>query len=340
MTSILIVEDEFAIALNLEQKLEKAGHRVVEILDHAQAVLDYLAQGNPVDLLLMDIQLKGNITGIELAKQVWQQYQLPVIFITASLDEQTFQQALHSQPFGYLNKPFKEQDLYRSISLALQQYQQWQDNRRSLSEYQARWMSSLLQPACILNTEGWPLWLNPAFEALFDCPDAQKQQPQFRSLFAQLRQAAQGAQPAVVQQEELQIELHSLEYQQQMTELLLIQPLRPSPSSSPSLGLQDVLFIRDKGRLLSIAVADILWIESADNYSVVYTAQQKILSNTYLKYFQEQLPSQIFFRVHRSYLVNLQRIKRIEDSDLYILERPIPISKAAREELYERINIL
>jgi signal transduction histidine kinase len=121
-TRILIVEDEPLIALDIEESLTMLGYDVVSVADCAEAALSIVAQDQP-DLVLMDIQLRGEQTGIEAAIQMQQLYYLPVVFLTAHTDEATLAQVKSTQPFGYIVKPFNLRDLSVAIEIALSRYQ-------------------------------------------------------------------------------------------------------------------------------------------------------------------------------------------------------------------------
>jgi diguanylate cyclase (GGDEF)-like protein/PAS domain S-box-containing protein len=115
---ILIVEDEKIIALDLQRRLERFGYSVVGMAsDGVEAIA--LARVRLPDIVLMDIMLAGSMDGIEAAKQIRAQLDIPIIFITAYTDEKTLERAKEVEPFGYILKPFKERELYTTIDIAL-----------------------------------------------------------------------------------------------------------------------------------------------------------------------------------------------------------------------------
>ena len=115
---ILIVEDESIIAMDIERGLRKLGYAVTGIASKSEEVLERIKQERP-DLILMDVQLKSRTDGIETAKIIRQQYNIPVIFLTAYADENTLERAKAAEPLGYLLKPFVEDDLHTAIEVAL-----------------------------------------------------------------------------------------------------------------------------------------------------------------------------------------------------------------------------
>ena len=120
---ILIVEDEKIISLDLQRRLEKFDYNVVGLCTTGREAVDQAAELKP-DIILMDIMLAGgDIDGIDAAKIVKEQNQIPVIFLTAYADEKTLNRAKAAEPFGYILKPFKEKELYTTIDIAIYKYQ-------------------------------------------------------------------------------------------------------------------------------------------------------------------------------------------------------------------------
>lgn len=115
--TILVVEDEFITGADLQSKLKKMGFKVPVVVDTGQKAIDAAAEIKP-DLALMDITLKGDMTGIEAAEVIGRQG-IPVIFLTAHSDENTVDKAVKSVPFGYLIKPLDERALKTTIQMAL-----------------------------------------------------------------------------------------------------------------------------------------------------------------------------------------------------------------------------
>lgn len=117
-TNILIVEDESIVAKDIQHSLKKLGYNVVDIVSTAENAITAAVENIP-DLVLMDIMLKGPMSGIEAAQTIREQLNIPVIFLTAYADESTFSKAKVTEPYGYIIKPFKEIDLHTSIEMAL-----------------------------------------------------------------------------------------------------------------------------------------------------------------------------------------------------------------------------
>ena len=118
---ILIVEDNVIIADDMQSMLEEIGYESVDnviVYEQAEEVL----KNNHVDLVLIDIILASDKTGIDLGKHIRENYNIPYIFITSNSDRATVENAKTVKPNGYLVKPFEQQDLYTSIEIALSNF--------------------------------------------------------------------------------------------------------------------------------------------------------------------------------------------------------------------------
>ena len=121
--NVLIVEDEAIIALSLQIKLDSMGYAAPTYVPSGEAALQAISEHRP-DIVLMDILLAGQLTGIETATQIQTAYDIPVIYITAHPQESLMQQAKTTNPVGYLLKPFRDQDLRAAIEMGLYKYAQ------------------------------------------------------------------------------------------------------------------------------------------------------------------------------------------------------------------------
>lgn len=116
--TILIVEDESVTALDLKFTLEDLGYEVVGIADTAEDAINLAAELSP-DLTIMDIHLKGEMTGIEAAKKI-SELNLPVIFLTAYYDDETFGNALEcSSIYAFITKPFNKNNIRLNVDSAI-----------------------------------------------------------------------------------------------------------------------------------------------------------------------------------------------------------------------------
>jgi CheY-like chemotaxis protein len=114
---LLIVEDESEVARTLELKLKKFGYTVVGSERSAEKGIEKAGELRP-DIVLMDIELSGAMDGIQAADAIRKKYQIPSIYITAICDAKTLQRVGASIPYGYILKPFKDDELRTVIDIA------------------------------------------------------------------------------------------------------------------------------------------------------------------------------------------------------------------------------
>ncbi len=118
---ILVVEDDPIHAARADMLLEKLGHELVGIASGSEDAIKLYIATKP-ELVLMDIQLTDKKDGIEVAEKINSINPIPVIFTTSLTDEQTFQRAKGTEPYAYLTKPLNQQELKRSIELAISNF--------------------------------------------------------------------------------------------------------------------------------------------------------------------------------------------------------------------------
>jgi len=115
---ILVTEDESIVAMDLKQRLEALGFEVIATVSTGAKAISQVESNLP-DLILMDIQIKGNIDGIETAAKIQERFNIPIIFLTANSDTATIERAKTAGPLAYLLKPFEDRELKASIEIAL-----------------------------------------------------------------------------------------------------------------------------------------------------------------------------------------------------------------------------
>ncbi|WP_339610658.1 response regulator [uncultured Planktosalinus sp.] len=241
---ILIVEDEMIIAANISLQLSALGYEVTGIIPRGEEALEHLKQNKP-DIILMDIQLKGELDGIETIRLMQQEQDIPVIYLTANADDAHFANAKGTHPFAFISKPFKKLDLQRAIELTITHIQSEKIDS-SLSEIQ---------------------------------------------------------------------------------------------SGSPFV-LSDSIFVRHHEKMVKVIIKDILYIEAERNYCRIHSKEKQYLLVTTLKDMDEKLPEKHFIRVHRSFIVNVSQIQEIATSHIVIGKKAIPVSKALKEELLNRLQTI
>jgi CheY-like chemotaxis protein len=115
---ILVVEDEAIIAMDIQGILNKMGGVATEVVYSGEESIKKVASHRP-HLVLMDITLRGKMDGIQAAKRIFNEYNVPVVYITAFGDENTIKRANGSARYGFVTKPFEENELQSTIVDAL-----------------------------------------------------------------------------------------------------------------------------------------------------------------------------------------------------------------------------
>ncbi len=118
MISILIVEDEAVVALDLKNNLERIGYSVIATVPTGEEVLEKLKM-QKADLIILDIKLRGKLDGIETAALINKEYGIPFIILSAYSDDGIIERAKHVEPYGYIIKPFGINNLRASIEMAM-----------------------------------------------------------------------------------------------------------------------------------------------------------------------------------------------------------------------------
>jgi CheY-like chemotaxis protein len=118
---ILVVEDQNIVALNIRNKLKNLGYAVPATASTGEDAIRK-AELTGSDLVLMDIMLKGDMDGIDAAKEIKARFGTPILYLTAYTDDETLERAKKTEPAGYISKPFKEEDLHSNIEMALHKY--------------------------------------------------------------------------------------------------------------------------------------------------------------------------------------------------------------------------
>lgn len=115
---VLVVEDEGVVAKNLELRLKRLGYDVIASVKSGEEAITASADKGP-DVVLMDIYLAGSLTGVEAARQIWEQLQIPVVYMTAFADLETLNEVKTTEAYGYVMKPFQTEAIHAAIQLAL-----------------------------------------------------------------------------------------------------------------------------------------------------------------------------------------------------------------------------
>jgi CheY-like chemotaxis protein len=168
--TILVVEDEALVGLELKEDLERMGYFVPEVIESGESVVQAVARHQP-DLVLMDVRLRGSMDGIEAAYQAKAEFDLPVIYLTAYSDADTLRRAAMTSPDGFLLKPFDERELAANIRIALSRAKSGETQRRELRGAMSL-IDALDEPALIADIEGRVAHVNEAAVKLLNIADS------------------------------------------------------------------------------------------------------------------------------------------------------------------------
>ncbi len=246
--NVLVVEDESIVSKDIQHSLKKLGYNVVGAAATGEKAIELVRSEKP-DVVLMDIMLKGDMSGIDTAEIVHKEVNIPIIYLTAYADEATLAKAKITEPYGYIIKPFKEIDLHTSIEMAI-----------------------------------------------------------YKS----------------VKNKEVEKERD-----------LLFSIVEGKDS-------QDFIFVKANSKLVKLKTEDIFFIEALKDYVVINTVDARYTIHSTMKDIQKKLGDENFIRVHRSFIVRLNKISAIEYPNLHLEEdkKVIPIGGSYREVLVKRINLV
>lgn len=128
---LILIEDEYTIAMDIQIRLEELGYEILAIGDSFTEAIQLVADYDP-DAVVMDIHIEGEKTGVEAAKIIQESFDVPVVFLTAHADTLTFETALNIKPYGYVLKPFKTVQLKNAIELAFVNHKAFQNQQLEL----------------------------------------------------------------------------------------------------------------------------------------------------------------------------------------------------------------
>jgi len=160
---ILVVEDENIVAMDLRTTLTRLGYEVVDTVGTGPQAIEQVERREP-DLVLMDIQLRGTMDGIEAADRI-RHLDVPVVYLTAFSDDATLRRARETEPFGYVLKPFDDRELQIVIELGIHRHRAQREHDQLVREQAAR--------AAVEKEHRWSRFLADASEQLSKSLDVQ-----------------------------------------------------------------------------------------------------------------------------------------------------------------------
>ncbi|MFT6735497.1 MAG: two-component system response regulator LytT [Flavobacteriales bacterium] len=246
--SVLVVEDESIVAKDIKTNLEKLGYKVVGTVATGEKAIEQSIELKP-DIILMDIMLKGKMTGIEATAFIKENLNIPVVYLTANADDSTVDKAKFTEPHGYVIKPFTNTDLHTALEMALYKFSKEEGVKKERD----------LLYKIVVNRDN-----------------------------------------------------------------------------------KNSFFVKSKSKLIKLNTSDIFYVEALKDYVVINTVSTRYTIHSTMKEIEKKLPSEQFLRVHRSYIVRIDKIVTIEQSSMLILEgekKSIPIGGSYKEGLLEHINL-
>ena len=250
---VLVVEDEFIVSKDIQSSLIKLGYNVVGSAATGEKAIEIALSEEP-DVILMDIMLKGPLSGIQTAERILANKSIPIIFLTAYADESTLSKAKLVQPFGYIIKPFKDVDLHTTIEMAVFKHSKDQE---------------------IIKERNF----------LYN----------------------------LVENKDIPANQNAIEH----------------------------IFVKSNSKLVRLIKSEIPFIEALKDYVNIHTENGKFTVHSTMKDIEAKLGQDDFVRVHRSFIVRMDKISSIDYPNLVLgkEKKVIPIGGSYREELSNRINL-
>lgn len=121
MNKVLIVEDESIVALEIANYIRGLGYEVLDFVANAKDAMA-IVKMEDIDLILMDVYIKGDVDGIACAKSIKELKNIPIIYISAFSDDETLERAIATEPSSYLVKPFNRKELKVAMRIATKKY--------------------------------------------------------------------------------------------------------------------------------------------------------------------------------------------------------------------------
>lgn len=236
--NVLIVEDDPITAQDISETLEEFGMNVMDTLGSGEEVLELIKTNKP-DVILMDINLDGDLDGISTAEKLNKTESIPIIYLTANSDKATADRAFQTNPHAFITKPFDKTNIIYAIELAF--------NNHIKSVFEKKTSNSVL-----LNS----------------------------------------------------------------------------------------IFLKDGNKYEKVEMSNVLFIEADGSYSCIHTKLKKYFLSKNLNSLWQKIKSTEFFRVHRSYIVNIASVTGFDMAYVYFDDLYVPFSKNVKEELMVRLNKL
>lgn len=181
---VLIVEDSQVVVLELVDRLENNGYEIAGFAATGEKAIELTREKKP-DLILMDIMLENNITGIEATSEIQKFSDVPIIYTTAYSDDETLNDLKKTSPYAYLKKPYDDRELTTAITIAFDRYENAKKLKASEQKYRSLFDNSK-DAIYITDKKGRFLHINRSFTELFGINSENFRKQSVRDIFLNL----------------------------------------------------------------------------------------------------------------------------------------------------------
>ena len=373
-TRILVVEDESIVAKDIQRTLEKLGYEVPATASSAASAFEKLEEIEP-DLVFLDVKLKGDQDGVHIAEHIKDRYDIPVIFLTSFIDQDTIDRAKVTEPYGYLVKPFNEGDLKTTVEMALFKFSK--DRELRLSEQRLSNALGKIENAVFVTDQDLRLnYINE--KALSICGGLSGMDSIGIDIYSLIGIEKEGGVSITkddLKSTVLRDNIFSLsnayviikkdnsnipcnftasavrdEKDNFLGVAIVVTDASESTAptttqASPSTVMdnqvvQNSFFVKKGSMLVKVYLDNVQWIQAMDNYVIIQTNTDQFIIHSTMKDVETKLPSSKFLRVHRSYIIPLDKITVLDENSVLIGDKTIPIGKSYKEVFMSRLNFL
>lgn len=233
---IVIVEDEFIIAEELKEKLIQFGYKVFGPFDNSDEALKEIGILKP-DVVLMDINIKGTMDGVELAEKVSKEGEIAIIFLSALSDSSTVERAKKIKPAAYIIKPYEDRNLAIAIDLAFSN-------------------------------------------------------------------------------------------------------IAENKESENSFLINDKFFIKENNRFVKIRLEDVYYLEAQGSYTELHTNHKVYTMSMNLKNLSSKIANENLQRVHRSFVINIEKIQAFDGNQVIVNNIKIPVASSYKDDLFKKFKFI
>lgn len=243
---VLIVEDEVIIADEIENALVEAGYDVIGNVGRGETAVE-LAKTKEVDIVLMDIKLKGSMNGIETAQKIQAQKKIPIVYLTDISEKKVWEEAKETNAAACLLKPFEALEVEAAFEIAL---------KHSVGK-----------------------------ESFTDTKES-------------------------------------------------------STEDSPTYIIEDRVYLRDGTKHIRILPEEILFIKGSGSSCEIHTTEKKIILSYNLTQIKQEIPFKELERIHRSYIINIQKITSFEGNRVFLDKLEMPIGESYKDDFKKRFRFV